>query len=196
MCKPLGKMFVFDQRVALDPDSMQQSKSNESADTEKPKEEGAHGNDNIVGKCIECSTPYDQISGAILCTVCRDLLLICTQCRNSLHEYHCSRHQHLKNSYFTFLDRFTIDELRAQCDELQELHDITIPAKEHRNVRKTLRKQIDKIHSRLKDLELGVEAQVVHAKRHCRTCFKPEDVCDGLCWGFWKSSNEDCTTKD
>ena len=62
-----------------------------------------------------------------------------------------------------------------------------MPAKEHKNVRRTLRKQMDKILARIKDLEEDSAEVDRNAKRRCRTCFESDDVCDGLCWGFWRS---------
>ena len=179
-----GKVFVFDRRVALDPDSMVVSKGEE----EGPKEKDAKGIGNkiVVGKCIECHRPEDRISGANLCTVCRDLVLICQKCKNSIHEFHCERHRPWKRAYFTFLERFASDELHDQLGMLQKMHDTTY-AKGHRNVRRTLRKQMEKVRSRMEDLEGGTAVVERNARRRCRTCFESEDICDGLCWGFWRS---------
>jgi hypothetical protein len=71
-----------------------------------PLLESLNAND-VVGKCIECNNPYDEISGANLCTVCRDLILCCPSCHDKLDEFHCERHQTWKNAYFTFLERYT-----------------------------------------------------------------------------------------
>ena len=179
-----GKVFVFDQRVALDPDSMASVKHNADAKVQATNDEGGK----VVGQCIECTTPYDQISGATLCTVCRDLILLCRSCKSSLNEFHCERHQLWKSCYFTFLERYSLEELTKQRDRLQKLHDTKyVPPKEHRNVRKTLRKQMDKVLARIRDIQTGEAAVDKNTKRRCRTCFDPEDVCDGLCWGFWRS---------
>ena len=67
-----GKNFVFDQRV---------SASNLMCPSAS-----------VVGKFIECSAPYDEISGSRLCSVCCDLVLVCPKCQVSLREYHCRRH--------------------------------------------------------------------------------------------------------
>ena len=72
-----GKNFVFDQRVALAPNG-----SSTTSDNSK-----------IVGRCVECNCNYDQLSGAVLCSVCRDLVLVCTKCQSNLREYHCQLHQ-------------------------------------------------------------------------------------------------------
>ncbi|KAL7433173.1 hypothetical protein ACHAXM_003518 [Skeletonema potamos] len=171
-----GKVFVFDQRVALDADQLR-------------GKDQQHQQKDVVGKCIECYRPYDEISGANLCTVCRDLILICPSCRNRLHEFHCDRHQSWKHAYFTFLERFTSDELQTQKEKLQLLHDYSyLPATKHKNVRKTLRKQMEKIDARLNDLKEGNAIVEQNARRRCRTCFESDNICDGRCWGFWKHS--------
>ncbi len=51
---------------------------------------------NIVGRCIDCSSPHDVYSGFITCTVCRMPVLVCPSCvRGASHpgEYHCVRHR-------------------------------------------------------------------------------------------------------
>jgi len=174
-----GKCMVFDQRVALDPKSLKID-GEDTAKSQKSKPS------TVVGRCIECESPYDELSGANLCTVCRDLLLICPKCRESKYEYHCERHRTWKHSYFTFLDSFTIEELKKQSEELQQLYDSYVPPKEHKNVRRTLKRQIDKVTNRINDLTSGSDDLETIAKRRCRTCFETNDICDGLCWGFWK----------
>lgn len=162
-----GKLFVFDQRVAL--------------------AAGGGEEHDVVGRCIECQVPYDDISGSNLCTVCRDLVLICPKCKKSHHEIHCERHQHLKSYYFTFLERFTMEELQSQHSELQVIHDTCLPARKHKNARRTLRKQLDKLQLRIEELKSGSAEVDRNPKRRCRTCFESEDICDGLCWGFWRT---------
>eukprot|EP00986_Skeletonema_menzelii_P021176 scaffold33469_cov177-Skeletonema_menzelii.AAC.2 len=190
-----GKVFVFDQRVALDADSMLVVRKEEEeedgggavGETSGGRQQDQKDDDDVVGKCIECNIPYDEISGANLCSVCRDLILICPSCRDTLYEFHCERHQRWKDAYFTFLERFTVDELEKQKEGLQSLHDsFYLPAKKHKNVRKTLRKQIEKIDARVNDIKEGNAVVEQNAKRRCRTCFESDDICDGRCWGFWK----------
>lgn len=174
-----GKCMVFDQRVALDPESLKVD-NDDTITSQKCK------SSTVVGRCIECETPYDQLSGAHLCTVCRDLLLICPNCRENLYEYHCERHRAWKHSYFTFLDTFTIEELHKQSEKLQQLYDSYVPPKEHKNVRRTLKRQIDKVTDRINELTSSSVELETNAKRRCRTCFETSEICDGLCWGFWK----------
>lgn len=163
-----GKNFVFDQRVS----SMG---SSASATT-------------VVGKCVECDSPYDEISGSRLCSVCRDLVLVCPKCQESSREYHCRRHSAWKHCYFTFLEIFDEEELRKQKAQLEEFRESLSPPGDYKNVRRTLQRQITKIESRLEQLESG-EAKVDRdAPRRCRTCMKTNDECDGRCWGFWKQA--------
>ena len=35
----------------------------------------------VVGRCLDCSTPFDQFSGTVVCTVCRLPALVCPSCR-------------------------------------------------------------------------------------------------------------------
>ena len=141
---------------------------------------GEEGESDVVGRCIECQAPYDEISGSNLCTVCRDLVLICPSCKMAHHEIHCKRHQNLKNCYFTFLERFSLEELQSQHNNLQVVHDACLPARKHKNARRTLRKQLDKLQLRIEELRSGSVEVNRNPKRRCRTCFESEDICDGL----------------
>uniref|UniRef100_A0A7S2EFL2 Rhodanese domain-containing protein n=1 Tax=Ditylum brightwellii TaxID=49249 RepID=A0A7S2EFL2_9STRA len=185
-----GKNFVFDQRVALSPSaSASSTTTTQHINKDEEDEEESKKKNTIVGKCIECSTPYDTISGSILCTVCRDLILLCKSCQQSLLEYHCTRHSTWKHCYYTFLESFDIPTLQQQYVKLQTLLQKYVPPKEHKNVRKTLRKQMYKVKVRLEQLENGIVNVDVNAKRRCRTCRQSVDICDGLCWGFWRHSS-------
>ena len=53
-------------------------------------------NDTIIGRCVDCSCPYDLFSGLIVCTVCRLPVLVCGVCAVEKcfpGEYHCFRHR-------------------------------------------------------------------------------------------------------
>ena len=159
-----GRNFVFDQRVALAP--------------------SGRGKDVVVvGRCIECCDEYDEISGSRICTVCRDLVLVCPKCVSRLRENHCSRHSSWKGHYFTFLHIFGEDELRDQMKGLIEIRENS-----NGGSRKTLMKQITKIKERIACLQSKLGRVDNDAPRRCRTCHEPDSVCDGLCWGFWKQS--------
>lgn len=164
-----GLNFVFDQRVAMKPDPT------------LPQNE-------VVGRCVECERPFDEICGSRVCTVCRDLVLVCPQCQSTLREYHCRRHASWKNCYFTFLEVFDSKELNEQLRGLRQIYDSLVPASEHKNQRRTLSRQMDKIQQHLEKLESGVVTVDRQAPRRCRTCMEPNTICHGRCWGFWKTA--------
>lgn len=56
-----GKNFVFDQRGAL-----------------------GSTNQSIVGRCLYCDCPYDRLAASRVCTVCRDLVLVCSDVREMI----------------------------------------------------------------------------------------------------------------
>ena len=182
-----GKNFVFDQRVAMTPHDCQQGASNNGGDAM------AHnticttnrvGGTVVVGRCVACqTTPYDELSGSRICTVCRDPLLVCPSCQETLREYHCRRHQAWKHCYFTFLEVFTSQQLEQQRSALKTL----IHATEKKNLRRTLNRQIEKINDRIQEISTGTATVVPDAPRRCRACMDPRTLCDGLCWGLWKT---------
>jgi UPF0176 protein len=159
-----GKNFVFDQRVAM-----------------------ASLDPTIIGNCIECECKFDRYHARNVCTVCRDMVLVCPDCVNVLHgELHCDEHQYLKSSYFTFIQYFTSEQLTLQLDTLNSIYTQHAVTKGWKNKRNTLRKQMHKIQLRLDEFESGegIQAPAVRqTANHCRTC--SEVTCDGHCWGFW-----------
>lgn len=159
-----GKNFVFDQRVNMPP-----SQTNSTTAS-------------IVGTCIECTQPYDTFRGKNVCTVCRDLVLICPDCVHKCRgEFHCDDHQYLKRCYFTFLQYFSPEELESQCRDLERILAHVQYEPKWKNKRNMLRKQICKIQMALVD-EQPVEPRSTDYP--CRSCQVVE--CDGNCWGFWK----------
>lgn len=111
----------------------------------------------IIGKCIYCSQPHDEYSGLSVCTVCRLPVLCCNECVNNIPhpgEYHCHMHIHLKDCYFTVLERYSIEELREQkrCltlieEQISDNNDRS--RKSLRTQRRTARRQVAKIDARL-----------------------------------------------
>lgn len=91
----------------------------------------------------------DVLDGSRVCTVCRDLVLVCTQCQSSLREYHCSRHSRWKECYFSFLEVFDRAELVAQQLQLQEIRESLNALPSTKNTRRALTRQIDKVRTRL-----------------------------------------------
>ncbi|OQR99560.1 hypothetical protein ACHHYP_05755 [Achlya hypogyna] len=160
-----GKNFVFDKRVLMGP---------ESAD--------------VVGSCVECAAPYDAFNGVKVCSVCRDLVLVCDDCFQARRgEVHCLEHGYLKHCYFTFLQYFTAEELQKQLEDLEavvaSLLTETDAVKRSKNRRRTVRKQIDKVKARLAVVTENPDAVETWHKVHCRTC--GSTACEGTCWGFW-----------
>mmetsp|Transcript_3254 Transcript_3254/g.5913 ORF Transcript_3254/g.5913 Transcript_3254/m.5913 type:complete len:213 (-) Transcript_3254:2122-2760(-) len=144
----------------------------------------------VVGQCVECLTPYDELCGSRVCTVCRDLVLVCPTCQKEKREYHCNRHATWKHCYFSFLEVFDRQELDQQHLELIKLRNSLSPVPKFKNARRTLARQIDKVEQRIEGL---VHNQVMverGAPRRCRSCLEPCTVCNGRCWGFWKDSSE------
>ena len=194
-----GKNFTFDLRVAMDPKECLirhealATGASDAVDASAAEELSA--TKEIVGKCLECNVPYDTISGSRVCTVCRDLVLVCPTCTTKLRELHCARHSGWKHCYFTFLEVFSADELAVQLEELTKIRDGLVPPAQHKAMRRTLNKQIEKVTKRIKALKNGEAKVEMDAKRRCRTCAETEDMCDGLCWGFWKRGGRDLDRK-
>jgi hypothetical protein len=163
-----GLNFVFDQRVAMKPDPAKQQNE-------------------VVGRCVHCTSQFDEICGSRVCTVCRDLVLVCPTCQSTLREYHCRRHCLWKECYFTFLEIFDVDELKEHVCRLKEARATLMPSSAHRNQRRTLSRQIVKVDEHISKLEAGTLIANPNAPRRCRTCWEPSTICNGRCWGFWKS---------
>ena len=146
----------------------------------------------IVGKCIECQTPYEEFTGKNVCTVCRDCVLVCANCVQKLRgEFHCDFHQYLKRCYFTFVQYYPREELMIHLRALQGIlsHEALNPA--WKKKRKMLRRQISKVTMRIETLNDDRTVQVesrTDGHFPCRTCFKSQ--CPGTCWGFWTESSE------
>lgn len=183
-----GKNFVFDRRGAMS--------TADCLDGEK-----ANGNDRfmVVGKCLYCSDPYDIFLAEHICTVCREPVLVCPTCIQSLVsqqlnsrgldttqqnirvELHCEDHFQVKSCYYTCLFGFSVQSLNEQIQQLQ-MHSKQFEGigKKGKQKRRTLRKQIDKIESfieRINQNKIDYENEV-----QCRNCNTAN--CAGDCWGF------------
>lgn len=193
-----GKNFTFDLRVAMDPKEClirDESLETGASDLANASTDEQSATKDIIGKCLECNVPYDTISGSRVCTVCRDLVLVCPTCVANLRELHCARHSGWKQCYFTFLEVFAADELAVQLEELTKIRDGLVPPAQHKAMRRTLNKQIEKVTKRIVALKSGEAEVEMDAKRRCRTCAETKDICDGLCWGFWKRGGSDLDRK-
>jgi len=88
------------------------------------------------------------------------------------------------------MEVFDEKELLQHLDSLGIFRDALIPASEHKNQRRTLSRQMEKVKDRLKKLKNGTAIVDRDAPRRCRTCTQSTKICDGKCWGFWKTAAE------
>ena len=176
-----GRNFVFDGRQAA---SAEETRSGKDGNTPTVAPRDPAGRGEIVGKCVNCGKRHDTFAPQCVCTVCREPTLTCTECQTQLVEYHCRNHLHLQTCYFSDLDHFSEDALKAQLDGLQlALADIAV-GRRFRQKRKTLQKQCKRVSQRLHDFENrnGTPATCPVSSK-CRNCGDIE--CSGRCWGFF-----------
>lgn len=181
-CLWRGKNFVFDGRGAHG------ASMNQGGETNGQTKDGGEEETNeiVVGSCAYCAMPHDTFQPGCVCTVCRELVLVCPNCLSQFHEYHCKNHQHLKSCYFTDLTSFSADELHAQLESLEDyLQEIAIGRK-FKQKRKTIFKQCTKITSRLQELASSSSSKQRGDNKStewkCRNC--GQVGCSGNCWGF------------
>jgi tRNA pseudouridine31 synthase len=174
----IGKNFVFDSRLAATANGTCSNRGQSTASSAASKEE-------TVGRCISCKNAFDTFDPRFVCTVCREPVLICLSCRETVSEFHCKNHDHLKTCYFSSLMTFGDEELiRQQTELLGHLRQIAV-GRSFRQKRKTLAKQISRIEKRLQDLssnEGPSSTSDPSNQARCRSCNRYE--CDGKCWGF------------
>jgi hypothetical protein len=151
---------------------------------------GAQNANEVVGTCIECKAPYDEFSGRKVCTVCRDLVLVCDPCYYQRHgEVHCADHQNLKHCYVTFLQYVPTAELLEHQRALEKiLAQLLEDKSSSKNKRRSIRNQLNKVAAQLEAIDADPEAAAAKwalepRPIHCRTC--GSDSCMGNCWGFW-----------
>lgn len=160
-----GKNYVFDRRILQESSECTQ----------------------VIGKCASCSNPWEYFTGNRLCTVCRDPILVCDPCHDRYKGvFYCDDHTHLKGLYYYFIDGFTVDQLTAQRDGLQKIHEGLLH-KKNKNKRRTIFKQMNLIGQRILELTNNNELlkQTGFIQR-CRTC--KESMCDGNCWGYYAAN--------
>jgi UPF0176 protein len=161
-----GKNFVFDSRVSVTAkDCSEGVASAEKGSSDvvdggrgsatEPSAGTANAETEVVGRCLDCSQPFDEFSGRVVCTVCRLPVLVCPQCREERcvpGEYHCYRHRPLKDVYYTVLDRFTESELARQRDGLWALEQTMLGDVRAKGRRLTLRKQRERVEAKIRSL--------------------------------------------
>ncbi len=100
-----GKNFVFDRRLVMDAEEHKKNEEMHNQDTNVDRDQS-----NVVGKCQYCDKHYDNFTGDRVCTVCRELALVCDECKSQLNgEFHCPDHMHLRECYFTNLGMYVLD---------------------------------------------------------------------------------------
>lgn len=194
-CFFVGKNFVFDRRGAMSGDDCLAGQEVEQTVETKSM---------IVGQCIYCNQPHDTFLPENICTVCREPVLVCTQCVSDLCikqrslrgmdnvnfndkqtiriEFHCEDHFHVNTCYYTSLYGFSLQELNEQIRQLQ-LHSKKFESigKKGKQRRRTLRKQIEKIEAYIKTMDVRGNARLQDGLK-CRNC--GSFSCEGKCWGF------------
>jgi len=124
-------------------------------------------NATVIGHCIVCAVPYDSFQGDRVCTVCRDPLLVCGECKvRQRGVFYCDNHDYLKGSYYYFLEGFAVPELHDQLSRLQMLHTSLLAGTgkethKKKNQRKTITKQIDKVKAEIERLEALPTPEVI-----------------------------------
>ena len=119
------------------------------------------------------------------------------------YEWFCNAHRYLRESFVHFVDEYELSALvehRAALEALVALANAAIASGEPpplharaepdmaRRDRRTLERQVRRLHSRIATLRKGRKGTAVRAAdaaRRCRHCKREE--CDGKCWGFWKA---------
>ena len=172
-----GANYVFDRRFLMRPKAADKAK--------------------VVGKCIECAAPHERFDGLTVCTVCRDLLLVCGSCRKNMREFHCGDHEKLKKCYFWFLEPYSEEELEGQVRMLREYiaQNEAMEGGGSKGRRRTARKQIVRCEARIAALRDGSATADPEAPKRCRTCTKQISDCPGTCWGFWRSDGTEVRPK-
>ncbi|KAJ8601378.1 hypothetical protein CTAYLR_005037 [Chrysophaeum taylorii] len=135
----------------------------------------------VVGRCADCGAPWETHSGRNVCTVCETLVLVCPACARENHEHYCDVHAYLRSAYCHFLDRYSDAELQVQADNLHAILRDSDRARESPNVRRALRRQIDRISARARK-----DTPAYDGPPRCRSCGQAS--CVGACWGFWKAA--------
>jgi predicted sulfurtransferase len=181
-----GKNFVFDHRVTTPASSSMSSSSGAAA--------AAAAAATVVGACVECACPHDELRGTSICAVCRDFVVVCPTCVGRRREYHCRAHQPLKDCFFALMDGFALEEIEAQAAALRA-HVKAASAQLQQNVtaaiplvtfndKKILHRQVLRLEARARDLREGVatinerwSSQEGGWVQRCRSCGEHESDC-------------------
>ena len=164
----------------------------------------------VLGKCAYCQTPHEEHSSDRVCAVCRDSVLVCDSCRLSRRGvYFCKTHRALDGAYFPFLDGFDKEALQTQAGKLEAALD-ALAGVEHRNRRRTIRRQLERVRAALAGAAAAAEQQREGRgvpEMRCRACLRlgPKhalealgesvmagaEVCDGRCTGYHQNQHSE-----
>ena len=64
---------------------------------------GSSGDANVVGRCCACAAPHDVYDATLICTVCREPLLVCAACRAPRREFFCAIHADLASCVYCYV---------------------------------------------------------------------------------------------
>jgi len=164
-CEFKGLNFVFDRRVAVSPEY---------------RNNGVQPHD-VVGECAECSEPWETLDGNTVCSVCHQLVLVCSHCADAKRDLFCATHKHLQGAFVQFVDECNIMQLKQQLAALEAL---TTSCNQGKSARRTVHRKRRQVEERLTHLEAGAVTTVDVDKERCRVCLSHDH--SGTCWGFWR----------
>jgi len=162
-----GKNFMFDGRGGVG-------------------EDGGPDACTVVGKCCYCEKAWDVFGTGDVCSVCREQVLCCEECRARLAEVHCGEHWDLRECYFTELAPFSDEVLNKHRALLQGILDSIAVGKVFKSRRKTIVRQLNKI---AEEIQVRPADYVPSEGRVCRSCFK--EGCGGACWGYFGNNRKE-----
>jgi len=112
----------------------------------------------VMGRCVGCDAPFEEMDGAVACTVCREPVLACHSCRLTGREQHCEEHAHLRGCFFRHLRRFSEQQLEEQLAQLRALQaQLQLQGRKSAGRRRTLAAQEARVLQRLQQLQAGEE---------------------------------------
>ena len=98
-----GRNFIFDNRITgtdAGTDSQEHPDGEDAGTDIKLLNPSRRIGNIIIGQCIDCNTKFDEYSGNVVCTVCRQPVLVCDTCRvgdgKISREYHCRKHRYVR----------------------------------------------------------------------------------------------------
>jgi predicted sulfurtransferase len=128
-----GANFVFDQRVIVN--------------TTK---------DDVISHCSECHVPSANLRpNEIVCSVCRDLVVVCEACiASGSSEHYCTEHEAWRGAYSADIGKLSTAALEEQLSKLMVMAtELDGQGQKLKNRRRTIRKQIEGVRLRIDTLK-------------------------------------------